>query len=113
MSPDQNPATRDERRYQLRLPVRLAANGDGNPVFYALSENISFHGILLRMEKMVAAGTSVSLSVEIPSRFRKRHLSASGTVVRIIKLGDQSYELAVSCRQRPFVRQDLNLPSDS
>lgn len=72
-------------------------------MFYALSENISFHGILLRMEKMVAAGTSVSLSVEIPSRFRKRYLSASGTVVRIIKLGDQSYELAVSCRQRPFV----------
>ena len=97
---------RKERRYILRLPVRLAVKGGGSG-FDAVSENISAHGVLLLAAKQVRKGTNVTLSVTVSSVSKPRHLTARGTVVRVVQLDSQNYALAVHCNERPFLIKKL------
>ena len=102
MLPRKNSENRKERRYTLRLPVRLTVQDEGSKMFDGVSENISAHGILLQTADHLAEGTNVKLSVEVASTSRPCHLAATGTVVRAVQSGSR-YALAVCCHKSPFL----------
>jgi len=100
MLPRKNSENRKERRYTLRLPLRLTVQDEGSKMFEGVSENISAHGILLQIADHIAEGTNVKLSVSVTSR--PYHLATTGTVVRAVQ-SDSRYVLAVCCHKSPFL----------
>ena len=113
MQPSPHSEKRTERRYELRLPVRVTSKCEGSLSLDGVSENISAHGILVRMAQKVVDTTPVSLTVTVPSTFNSRHLTAAGTVVRVVQLAPHTYAVAVHCGERPFSMQELSFSSDS
>jgi hypothetical protein len=100
MLPPKDAKNRKERRYTLRLTVRLTVQDEGSKMFDGVSENISAHGILLQTADHIAEGTDVKLSVAVTAR--PYHLETGGTVVRAIQSGSR-YALAVCCHKNPFL----------
>ena len=110
MLPHYDSEKRKERRYTLRMPVRVTVPAERNKAFDALSDNISAHGILLQTNDPLGEGIGVRLLVRVPSTSGHSHLTGAGIVVRAWKVGFGDYILAVYCHKRPFLIKKLQVP---
>jgi hypothetical protein len=101
---------RREQRFSLELPVYFG-RVEGGQSLSGISENISVHGLSLKTEAYVAAGTELHLSIVLPSVARPFRLTAVATVVRTVRLDRKSYGIAVSCQKGGFALAKLDLIS--
>lgn len=103
---------RREQRFSLRLPVYFGRVEDGQSLS-GISENISVHGLSLKTETYILPGTALHLSIVLPSAARPFRLTATGTVVRTVRLNPKSYAIAVSCQKDGFALAKLDLISQT
>lgn len=83
-------------RFPIRLPIRVIADDE---IVDAESENVSANGILLRVDREIAEGTTVEFLVEIPGGMlgleQTAAIHCSGRVVRTFVQGGRFYAAAV------------------
>ncbi|MBX6360376.1 MAG: PilZ domain-containing protein [Acidobacterium ailaaui] len=86
---------RFSRRYSLRLPVRIVS---GRQEFQAVTENISAHGVLFRLEQYLPVDTEIEFLVEIPAKILGNEGTAAahcaGKVVRSYEEGHYYFAAA-------------------
>jgi hypothetical protein len=78
---------REDRRYDLRVPVHYRIAQRGEPVISGsgFTFDLSVHGISFRCRKLLPVGVHIEVSVDWPARYRNIHpieLRGTGFVVR-------------------------------
>jgi hypothetical protein len=94
---------RSELRFGLRLPVQISAENAVDGAIIAFSENISAHGILLRVTKPIPKETWLRLAIVVkPATATKpTRLVAAGRVLRAERGASNDFLIAICCT-RPF-----------
>jgi PilZ domain len=91
---------RKYRRFNLTFPVHVKMQSRGLvSETDAISRNVSVGGVLLESESIIPKGSQVSFTVAVQGErlTRPMVLVGDGNVVRIERISDASFRIAVEC----------------